>query len=337
MAILQFVNLKGGAAKTTTAVALAECLASKGHRTLLIDADHQCRAGELLLGEDRQVRCARKRRTLQDLLAALLDPDARRPRFEAFVAGRASSVGGGLERLDVLPCSVRIDDVAANVVRARDRFGSNEEFLRLLDRRRTQLRRWLRAHYDFTLIDGPPSLAFPVRFLLPVADAFIVPSVPDRLAVRGALYLMERLRAFGDRIAPLGTLWSLYRAPNAQHRRFVRAASEGRRPFNRLPAPFRTVIPDAVPPEAPAEPRQPPATFRAKYRERARVYESLCAEVVKRVQALPGRTPRSAQECEVPVGVWFNYAPPACLASPRRAREPVKSVPCRPVTWPGRN
>ncbi len=37
-----FLNLKGGLAKTTKAVAVAECLADSGYRTLLIDADHQC-------------------------------------------------------------------------------------------------------------------------------------------------------------------------------------------------------------------------------------------------------------------------------------------------------
>ena len=41
MPIVLLVNLKGGVAKTTNAVAIAECLASEGHRTLLIDADHQ--------------------------------------------------------------------------------------------------------------------------------------------------------------------------------------------------------------------------------------------------------------------------------------------------------
>ncbi len=53
MSIMLFVNLKGGVAKTANAVAVAECLAESGYRTLLIDADHQCMAGELLIGEER--------------------------------------------------------------------------------------------------------------------------------------------------------------------------------------------------------------------------------------------------------------------------------------------
>ena len=73
MPIIPFVNLKGGVAKTTNAVALAESLADSGHRVLVIDADHQCMAGELLLGEDRLDKAERGRRTLHDLLAAMLD------------------------------------------------------------------------------------------------------------------------------------------------------------------------------------------------------------------------------------------------------------------------
>jgi len=42
MPILLLINLKGGVAKTTNAVAIAACLAAAGLRTLLIDADHQC-------------------------------------------------------------------------------------------------------------------------------------------------------------------------------------------------------------------------------------------------------------------------------------------------------
>ena len=75
MSILLFVNLKGGVAKTTNAVAVAECLADSGYRTLLIDADHQCMSSELLLGESRMLKCEQGKTTLHDLLAAMLDDE----------------------------------------------------------------------------------------------------------------------------------------------------------------------------------------------------------------------------------------------------------------------
>jgi chromosome partitioning protein len=79
VSILLFINLKGGVAKTTNAVAVAECLAEAGHRVLLIDADHQCMAGELLLGESRMLNCERRHHTLHDLLASMLEDEAGPP------------------------------------------------------------------------------------------------------------------------------------------------------------------------------------------------------------------------------------------------------------------
>ena len=113
------VNLKGGVAKTTSAVAIAECLASEGHRTLLIDADHQCMSGELLLGEDRQLKCERTKRNLHDLLAAMLDAEFTVSQFESFVTQKVSNIDGGLAKLAVLPCSIRISSTVTGTRRTR--------------------------------------------------------------------------------------------------------------------------------------------------------------------------------------------------------------------------
>src|SRR3954466_6881040 len=110
MSILLFVNLKGGVAKTTNAVAVAEGLADAGYRTLLIDADHQCMSGELLLGEDRLLKLDHKRKTLHDLLASMLDDEFSAEQIPYYVVGNASDIGGGLPKLSVMPCSIRIDD-----------------------------------------------------------------------------------------------------------------------------------------------------------------------------------------------------------------------------------
>ena len=96
MSILLFVNLKGGVAKTTNAVAVAECLADSGYRTLLIDADHQCMSGELLLGESRLLKCERQ----EDDPPRHAGGDARRRvpvrPVPDYVVPNASDIGGGL-------------------------------------------------------------------------------------------------------------------------------------------------------------------------------------------------------------------------------------------------
>src|SRR5207248_1476997 len=115
MPILLLINLKGGVAKTTNAVAVAECFAANGHETLLIDADHQCMAGELLLGEGRLLRAERSRTTVHDLLAAMLDDEFDAEQAGQYVVRDCSNIGGGIRELSVMPCSVRIDDFSTNM------------------------------------------------------------------------------------------------------------------------------------------------------------------------------------------------------------------------------
>ena len=286
MSIVLMVNLKGGVAKTTNAVAIAECFAESGLRTLIIDADHQCMSGEILLGEDSLLRAERSRSTLHDLLATMLDDEFEVAQIGKYAVPRTSNIAGGLSKLSVIPCSVRIDDFSTNMAKAKRGYNSNDEFLQVLRRRRQQLQRWLRTNYDVTLIDCPPSLALQVKFLLSVADWFIVPCVPDRLSVRGSLYLMDRIEKLGySNIRPVGTLWSLYREQNAVHREVVEMARRKVKPLNRLPEPFETVIPNAAAIANATDPEKRPASFRAKYSPQfAKLYEQLCDEIIARTQ-----------------------------------------------------
>jgi cellulose biosynthesis protein BcsQ len=55
MKVLSFFNNKGGVGKTTLTCNLAAHLAKKNHGIIVIDADPQCNAAILTLGEDRAV------------------------------------------------------------------------------------------------------------------------------------------------------------------------------------------------------------------------------------------------------------------------------------------
>ena len=65
--LLMFLSLKGGVAKTTNSVAVAEYLAERGNRVLVIDTDHQSGASAMLLGEDQLEALEESRKTLSDL------------------------------------------------------------------------------------------------------------------------------------------------------------------------------------------------------------------------------------------------------------------------------
>lgn len=285
MPTLLMINLKGGVAKTTNTVALAECFASQGLRTLVIDADHQCMSGELLLGEERLLKADRSRSTLHDLLAAMLDDEFEARQIERHVVRPASNVAG-LSKLAVLPCSLRIEDFSTNMAKAKKGYRSNDEFLAVFRRRKQMLQRWLQAHYDMVLVDCPPSMSLQVKVFLTVADGYVIPCVPDRLSVRGSLYLLDRIDNLGySNIRPVGTLWSLYREQNHVHRQIVERAARGDATLDRLPPPFEAVIPNATAIADSTDPDRTHASFRKKYTPQfAKLYEQVCQEIVSRTQ-----------------------------------------------------
>jgi chromosome partitioning protein len=289
MSIIMLINLKGGVAKTTSAVAIAECLASKGYRTLLIDADHQCTSSELLLGEAKHHRCEATKRTLYDLFTdLLLENDFDRKKFESYISPKVSNISGGLPKLSVLPCSIRMDGFSENMAKAfftNNR--SQKEFQDTINNRSSQFSRWLNTNFDYTIIDNPPSFSNRhVRFLMSVADSYIVPTIPDRLSVRGSLELLNRMKSHRYKLNSLGTLWSMYRSQNSMHCHFIDATKRGIDPFNRLPKPFDTIIPNATKiAESTNIDKSNPATFRHKYSpEFSGLFEALCGEIVRRVE-----------------------------------------------------
>ena len=158
-------------------------------------------------------------------------------------AGQLPQLGG----ISVLACSVGIEDFQSNVTLARRGVLTGPEFSRLWGRRRVAFRRWLRHTFDVVIIDCPPSVTRHVEFLLRVCDGIVVPSVPDRLSVRGALQFARRLEDKGIDTPVLGTLWTLFRTQVDTHRDIVNRARKDPRQFGNLLAhPSDTVIPNSA-------------------------------------------------------------------------------------------
>ncbi len=276
------MNLKGGVAKTTCTVALAECLAAQGFRTLVIDADHQSMAGHLLLGERRAAGVGAAKRTLNDLFVAMLRQDFDASLFSQFLTRDASNISGGLENLNVLPCSERIEAICSNVARGgHGRLTESE----IRNRLRQQLPAWKRSlgqEFDFVLIDSPPGLPLQMRVLLSLADGFVIPCIPDLLSVKGALNLLARVKKEGFGLRSVGILWTLYREQNSIHRGIV-DGFQNSRVKELLPPPFEVVIPNATAIGQTASPGSRYHSFRSKYTPvLATRFESVCDELVMR-------------------------------------------------------
>ncbi|TWU36512.1 MinD/ParA/CobQ/CobA-like protein [Novipirellula aureliae] len=266
MPILLMINLKGGVGKTASTVAIAETLADQGQRTLVIDADHQSMAGELLVGEQRILKAEKSKATLHDMFLKMADLGFEPSQLNEFAIPNASNVQSAAENLSVVPCSFRIDDFFGCVSKSRRicrSYASERDLQTHLGRQMRKVQRWVREEYDFVLVDCPPSIAMQVKMFLRIADGYIIPSIPDQLSVRGSANLVNRLNKLNfTRIEGLGTLWTLYREQVALHREVVSD------PFSGIPDPFQTIIPNATKLASAVDPRgylNPVATCEVKY------------------------------------------------------------------------
>jgi len=155
-------NFKGGVAKTTTAVTLAQGLAMRGHRVLLLDLDPQGSATTLFgVLPDAEVDPENTAMLLftgeqEDLSYAI------RPTYWP-----------GID----LVCAAPLLFGAEFALPARQSKDPGFEFWRVLDRGLDQTR----ERYDVIIIDTPPSLSYVTINALMAADGVLMPLPPSAL------------------------------------------------------------------------------------------------------------------------------------------------------------
>jgi chromosome partitioning protein len=192
--IIAVISKKGGVGKTTSAVSVAAALARRGHRVLLLDLDPQASAS-LWLGVPRS-----------DLAPSIADVLLGETRIDTAIRRTR------LDNLDLLTSST--DLTAAD--RELSRLGQGERTLaRHLQR--------VRDDYRYILIDCPPGLGFLPSSALLAADAFVVPTPPQFLALEGLTNLLSAIERLGYRYqrrpACLGILLTMidYRTRAGRH------------------------------------------------------------------------------------------------------------------------
>jgi chromosome partitioning protein len=167
--VLAVANLKGGVAKTTTVLALGDCLAAAGQRVLLVDLDPQANL-TVAAGVDPAAMPA----TIYTALLHYRDHLEPLP-----LAGYRQTIG---DRLDLLPANltmIRADQALAGAKR--------QEYL--LDEALAPAR----AEYDVILIDCQPSMSLLTTTALTAAPEVLVPLAPEYLAVQGLALLFEQI------------------------------------------------------------------------------------------------------------------------------------------------
>ena len=177
--ILAMVNNKGVVGKTTTSVNLSAELANRGYRVLLIDLDRQGSAS-LSLGVAR----SDMKPSAADVLLEGVSID------QVFWQS-------GIENLDLLSGSMEMANADLILADVQGRENRLEHAIRNIIQ-----------EYEFIVVDCPPSLSLLSINALVAADAFMVPLVPQYLALEGLVNLLEAV----DRIREgIGTKAELQR------------------------------------------------------------------------------------------------------------------------------
>lgn len=155
-------NFKGGVAKTTTAVTLAQGLSMRGHRVLLVDLDPQGSA--------------------TTLFGVLPDADVAveataLPLFQGQENDLQYAIRGTYWPGIDLVCAAPLLFGAEFALPARQMNDSGFEFWRVLDRGLDTAR----LSYDVIVIDTPPSLSYVTINALVAGDGVIMPLPPSAL------------------------------------------------------------------------------------------------------------------------------------------------------------
>lgn len=166
MEIISIANLKGGVGKSTTAINLANNLAQKGYRVLLIDNDKQGNTSEFfnLLDENK------------DGTHTIL--------LESEVDVKSIIQKTKYERLNVMPTNMLLQFADSNA--------KNDMIIPPQQKYKLALEQ-IKDEYDFCLIDNAPSLDISVINSLVCANKILITVKVDNFSRIGLKILAEQL------------------------------------------------------------------------------------------------------------------------------------------------
>lgn len=186
--IIAIANQKGGVGKTTTTINLASCLAEMGKSVLVIDSDPQGNTSSGL-GIDKD----NIKNSFYDLLLESANFDDVKVEIEFF------------ENLHLLPSNIELSGAEIELI-GKD----NREYLL------KNILSPVKSHYDYILIDCPPSLNLLTLNALTVANTILVPLQCEYYALEGLSQLLHTINLVQQKLNPSlkieGVVFTMYDA-----------------------------------------------------------------------------------------------------------------------------
>ena len=170
MNIWTIANQKGGVGKTTTTVTLAGLLTQKGYKVLLVDLDpHGSLTSYFSYNPD----------TIDESVYSL---------FQKKISARRTPLASmlcktGIENLDLLPASTSLVSL--------DRQAGMTQGMGLIIKDALQP---YSNHYDYVLIDCPPTLGILMINALAACNRLIIPVQTEFLAIKGLERILNTLK-----------------------------------------------------------------------------------------------------------------------------------------------
>lgn len=266
--VISIINLKGGVAKTTTTVQIAECLASEfDKKVLVVDLDPQTNATISLIDEDAWEKLDTEGQTLFHLFNDRLE------RIKTFDLNKAIQHGVSnlqLRTLDLLPSSIRFIDIQDRISEIPARTGYAVNPMEIL---KTAVHGIL-TQYDYIFIDCPPNLGFITRNGIEISDYYLVPTIPDKLSTYGIPQIVNTIHQFCQErplgIKCLGLVVTKYDSRSSSHARGLSTLpARFHEVFDKLkisPAPvFAARMPQSNATSDAMDYASPRSTFKEKY------------------------------------------------------------------------